>query len=745
MIQPLNEMSTAVYKPLNDTDTEEELKNIQENEENEEEEKRPQSKLDKIKNVFHKTGYPSAVWYILGNEFCERFSYYGMHAILVIYLTQMLKMDDDSATAIYHAFNMLCYFSPLFGAMLADSLLGKYKTILYVSIIYAIGNVTVAITSIPAVLARVKTVGPMIGLLLIALGTGGIKPCVSAFGGDQFSASQEHLLQSYFSIFYFAINLGSLLSMIVTPILRGDVSCFGHDCYMLAFGVPALLMILSIALFVCGRNKYKKVPPEGNIVLLVGCAVGNAIKKRIKTCGSTEKKKHWMDYAKDDYGSHMVEDIKALFKVLFMFLPLPVFWTLFDQQGSRWTLQAEEMDGDIGALGTIKPDQVQALNPVFILIMIPIFETVIYPLLRKCNLLVRPLQRMCAGMLLAACSFVMAAFIQIAIQKSRVVVVEPPTSFANLRVINAGVCPIQVFGIGLNTEVAVMKASEYIHVPVTLEKINVKTVKCPNSLSKFFQVSITEKQVSTFVVGREKNALIGKIFKDIVEPLKGGVTKVRFIYTGGDVAPLVDIDLNKTLSYKAVGTFQNTDYKKIVAKKYPLKIRQAGQSKKLVDQQIYFANGGVFTTVIQPNPVKAGQLVVKKYNDVSPKTISMLWQIPQYITITAGEVLFSITGLEFAYSQAPVSMKSCIMAGWLMTVSVGNAIVVVFAEARLTDNMANEFFFFAGLLLLVMVVFIIMSHFYKYVYYSVNGETSEGAPLQETKKKKDDESVTTQE
>ncbi|CAH3158463.1 unnamed protein product, partial [Porites evermanni] len=72
-------------------------------------------------------GYPSAVWYILGNEFCERFSYYGMHAILVIYLTQMLKMDDDSATAIYHAFNMLCYFSPLFGAMLADSLLGKYK------------------------------------------------------------------------------------------------------------------------------------------------------------------------------------------------------------------------------------------------------------------------------------------------------------------------------------------------------------------------------------------------------------------------------------------------------------------------------------------------------------------------------------------------------------------------------------------------------------------------------------------
>lgn len=314
--------------------------------------------------------------------------------------------------------------------------------------------------------------------------------------------------------------------------------------------------------------------------------------------------------------------------------------------------------------------------------------------------------------------------------------VEPPSTFANLRVINAGVCPIQAFGVGLDTEIIpVLKTSEYIHVPVTLDSINVKTVQCPNnSLTKSFPVSITEKGVSTFVVGIEKNALIGGKFEDIVKPLKGGVTKVRFIYTGGDVAPSVDIELNKTLSYKAVKTFQNSDYKTLLARKYPLKIMPAGQGNKLVDQKIYFGNGGVFTTVIQPNPTKSDQLIVKKYSDVSPKTISVLWQIPQYVTITAGEVLFSITGLEFAYSQAPISMKSCIMAGWLMTVSVGNAIVVVFAEARLTDNMANEFFFFAGLLLLVMLVFIIMSHFYKYVYYSVNGETNEGVPLQEARK-----------
>eukprot|EP00112_Aurelia_sp_Birch-Aquarium-sp1_P006295 Seg1697.12 transcript_id=Seg1697.12/GoldUCD/mRNA.D3Y31 product="Origin recognition complex subunit 2" protein_id=Seg1697.12/GoldUCD/D3Y31 len=169
-----------------------------------------------------KIGYPVSVYFILGNELCERFSYYGMHAILVLYLTSMLKMDKDQATEVYHAFNMLCYFSPVFGAIIADSFWGKYKTILYISLVYALGNIVVAVTAIPKLLDAVKLAGPMIGLLLIAIGTGGIKPCVSAFGGDQFEAGQEEKLQSFFSIFYFSINVGSLLSMLITPILRDE-------------------------------------------------------------------------------------------------------------------------------------------------------------------------------------------------------------------------------------------------------------------------------------------------------------------------------------------------------------------------------------------------------------------------------------------------------------------------------------------------------------------------------------------
>lgn len=90
----------------------------------------------------------------------------------------------------------------------------------------------------------------MIGLVLIALGTGGIKPCVAAFGGDQFILPEEEKrLQGFFSIFYFAINTGGLAGMLATPTLRKAVTCFGQDtCYSLGFGFPAILMLLSLSI-----------------------------------------------------------------------------------------------------------------------------------------------------------------------------------------------------------------------------------------------------------------------------------------------------------------------------------------------------------------------------------------------------------------------------------------------------------------------------------------------------------------
>jgi solute carrier family 15 oligopeptide transporter 1 len=116
--------------------------------------------------------YPKIVFLIILNEFCERFSYYGLRTVLFLYLTQFIGLPEDSATAIYHAFTMLCYFSPLMGAILADGFIGLYRTILYVSIVYFMGELLLCLTSIIP-LGAPNLAGPIISLIIIGIGTGG--------------------------------------------------------------------------------------------------------------------------------------------------------------------------------------------------------------------------------------------------------------------------------------------------------------------------------------------------------------------------------------------------------------------------------------------------------------------------------------------------------------------------------------------------------------------------------------------
>lgn len=144
---------------------------------------------------------------------------------------------------------MMVYLMGIFGSILSDVWLGKFRTIFYLSFVYVIGSAVVAISAVPTIwsLSSSKLV-LIIGLLLIAIGSGGIKPCVSAFGGDQFKLpEQARQLATFFSLFYFTINTGSIISSSITPLLKANVHCFDqNDCYPLAFGVPAVLMMIAI-------------------------------------------------------------------------------------------------------------------------------------------------------------------------------------------------------------------------------------------------------------------------------------------------------------------------------------------------------------------------------------------------------------------------------------------------------------------------------------------------------------------
>jgi dipeptide/tripeptide permease len=202
---------------------------------------------------------PPQTKYIVGNEACERFSFYGIRGILAGYITGEvvrggLGQSADTSTTIIHLFIFANYFMPLFGAWLSDKLIGRYNTILYVSLVYCLGNGVLACSDLFTTVGA-KLICLAAGLSLIAFGAGGIKPCVSAFMGDQFKPEQGHLLQKAYGAFYWSINFGSFFSFLVVPWVK-DKHGYGW-----AFGVPGILMALATLIFWLGTKYYTRVPP----------------------------------------------------------------------------------------------------------------------------------------------------------------------------------------------------------------------------------------------------------------------------------------------------------------------------------------------------------------------------------------------------------------------------------------------------------------------------------------------------
>uniref|UniRef100_A0A8C2JNA9 Solute carrier family 15 member 2 n=1 Tax=Cyprinus carpio TaxID=7962 RepID=A0A8C2JNA9_CYPCA len=538
------------------------------------------------------TNYPVSIAFIVVNEFCERFSYYGMKAVLTLYFIHYLHWDKNLSTAVYHAFSSLCYFTPLLGAVIADSWLGKFRTVIYLSIVYVIGHVVKSVGAIPDVGdSTVHVVLSMLGLVLIAFGTGGIKPCVAAFGGDQFDEEHTEERRKFFSIFYMSINAGSVLSTIITPILRGDVKCFGGDCYALAFGVPAALMVIALVVFIAGSGLYKKSPPEGNVLVRVCKCIGFAIRNRWNNSKKSPKRSHWLDWAEEKYPKRLIQEIKMVFRVLVLYIPLPMFWALFDQQVKCY---------------------IHLISFVFSNTQI-IFFLFIFS----------PLKKMAAGMILAALAFCAATVVEIN-------VIPPPAKESLVQVYNL-----------MDSEVTVQFPGHTVFSD-PLKSYEVTSLQYRQTLITFYDV-YTFNVFSVYIT-------------------------------------IIHYCSKVWLNYLAEPSF--IKIKTILTTPPPL----------------FFCNG----------------LTFKKMEDIQANNIHIAWQVPQYVFITAGEVMFSITGLEFSYSQAPASMKSVLQAGWLMTVAFGNVIVLIVAEGAGMEQW-TEFLLFAGLLVAVSIIFSIMAYFYTYV------------------------------
>ena len=358
-----------------------------------------------------KPRFPRSVPYIIGNEAAERFSFYGMRSILTLFLINQFfnpthnpalnTVAEAKANERNHYFVMLAYALPFVGGLVADWFTGKYKLILYISIVYCIGHLLLAIFD-------TNLDGFTLGIIVVAIGAGGIKSCVSANVGDQFDASNQDLLSKVYGWFYFAINSGSMFSTILIP---WTYSVFGPKW---AFGVPGILMSLATIIFFAGRKKYVRVPPAGvnkdNLVFITFYALTHMGKK--------EHGQSLLDVAKENHDPEKVEGVKAVYRVIAVFFFALAFWAVWDQCLSEWVVYADKMDRNIN-LGftsfTILAGQVSTVNTIFLLLFIPIFNYLVYPWFDKIGLKTTPLRRLGVGLVLTALSFVVIAFIHTSI------------------------------------------------------------------------------------------------------------------------------------------------------------------------------------------------------------------------------------------------------------------------------------------------------------------------------------------
>lgn len=387
---------------------------------------------------------PRQIPYIIGNEGCERFSFYGMRNILTAFLATALLIHlpeaDRGAAAkdVFHTFVIGVYFFPLLGGWIADRLLGKYRTIFWLSLVYCVGHLCLA-------LFESNRAGFYTGLFLIALGSGGIKPCVSAFVGDQFDESNKQRAKVVFEAFYWIINFGSFFASLSMPVF---LHRFGPS---IAFGIPGALMFIATFVLWLGRKRYVMLPPAprdphsflhvawtaiqagragqvlaaaGGVAALGALVLAPTFGFVVSAClalvaiialGGAGV---WLqlDRARSAHPDAAVEGVRSVLRVLVLFFLVTPFWSLFDQKASTWVLQADAMS---------KPEwfhssQMQAINPLLVMLLIPLNNLVLYPALRRFGIEPTALRRMTLGIAFAGLSWIAVGAMQVVLDGGHV-------------------------------------------------------------------------------------------------------------------------------------------------------------------------------------------------------------------------------------------------------------------------------------------------------------------------------------
>lgn len=641
--------------------------------------------------------YPKSAFFILVGYLLERFVYYGLFGGAVFYMQRMLGFTSSSASTVKAVMEGLIYLAPIAGAILADTYLGKARTVFFMCCGYTVGAGIYTLSSITPMMATITAakVTGMCGLLVLGICAGLMKAVYSSLGADQFKVPEQREQQKrFFYAFYWMINAGAFLGQFMTAQLRDSVQCFGDDCYLLPYVILVIFMAISTTVFALGRSRYIEAPPDTMLIRAIQCVV-HAIRK---SWDKEDRKPvaHWLDRALDKFDTQLIKDVKVTLRVLLLFCTYPLFWALFYQTSTGMIFQAKRLDGLVGSY-RIPPEMSSTINPLLILTLIPLFDLLIYPGLDRLGYLTTTTSRMIAGMFFAVSSFIVYAIVNMQVEQTLIL-----PDHARVHVYNALNCEVNIQLPNFNAK---LESGGQIAVPEFLsthaEEITANVV--PSCLAPDMS------QVSVVTLGGHETTLLlspsgAKSLPPTLEYIKSedAEAKVRVISSAQTVK-------NVTLQYETLKQeFMVKDgltvFEPISPQEYKVMVGGVSVGDASVIQD------GVYDVVLTDN-----SLFVFKVT--APAPVHMMWLFPQYLLLTIGEVLFSVSGMDFAYSEAPSAMKSILQAANLFTITIGLWVFAGLtglsaATGAFQHRASQQAFLYAALMAANTVVFIILLRWY---------------------------------
>ncbi|KAM0192693.1 hypothetical protein ACHAPI_008052 [Fusarium lateritium] len=367
---------------------------------------------------------PASAFLIAVVELTERFAYYGAQGLFQNYISSSetatprgLGMGHQAATGLNLFFQWFCYVTPILGAIIADQYLGKYKTILVFCGFYWVGLVILWTTSLPVAMeAGAGKPGYIVAIIIIGLGTGGIKSNIAPLIADQYQrrrmairteSSGERVIidpaityQRIYMIFYWCINVGAL-SLLATPFMEKYKGFW--TAYLMCF----CMFNVGIVTLVLRRKTFVNRPPQGSVItdafkalgMMIAARNTDAAKPSWREANGKTKAVPWND--------HFVDELKRALRACKVFVFYPIFWVCYGQFSTNFVTQAGQMEGH-----GVPNDLMQNFDPIAILVFTPLIEKVLYPFLRKFGIELRPIARITIGFWMAALCLAYAAIVQ---------------------------------------------------------------------------------------------------------------------------------------------------------------------------------------------------------------------------------------------------------------------------------------------------------------------------------------------